>query len=506
MCFPNRPWLNGIVIFGGALLLSGAMGWQANCRAEEETAAPVGRELFLREWIPNDPRSHNGDGLGPMFNDSSCVACHNQGGTGGGGPRAKNAQILSALPMDLGLGGRTGGQLTPEEQQAALQRQREELKRIHPGLGTAGSLVLHRFSTEPEYAAFRGKLMGVERSLDGGFNGPPFGGQGSIGIDKNGVRRELTTILTASQLHDLNRARTEASPSRSFGFGGGMVGNVSILISERNTPALFGSGKIDAIPADVLLAAAEKTFEDFPEINGRVARLRDGRIGRFGWKAQKARLGDFVLTACAVELGLHVPDEPQSGLPFKPDYQPKGMDLDQRQCNALISFVAGLSQPVERKVEGAVEGEYLAGGRQLFTSLGCAACHTPQLGEVTGIYSDLLLHDLGPDLGDTGSYRSFLPNSTEDEELKTLLPLVESSEPVDESKLIGARRQEWRTPPLWGVRDSAPYLHDGRAATLEQAIALHGGEGENTARRYFRLKPAQRLQLTMFLASLTAPQ
>jgi CxxC motif-containing protein (DUF1111 family) len=76
----------------------------------------------------------------------------------------------------------------------------------------------------------------------------------------------------------------------------------------------------------------------------------------------------------------------------------------------------------------------------------------------------------------------------------------------DESKLIGAKQQEWRTPPLWGLRDSAPYLHDGRAATIEQAIALHGGEGENSARRYFRLKPAERLQLTLFLSSLTASE
>ena len=51
----------------------------------EEPRLAAGRELFLREWIPRDPRCHGGDGLGPVFNDSSCVACHNQGGTGGGG-------------------------------------------------------------------------------------------------------------------------------------------------------------------------------------------------------------------------------------------------------------------------------------------------------------------------------------------------------------------------------------------------------------------------------------
>lgn len=62
----------------------------------KEAPSISGREIFLREWIPNDPRSHGGDGLGPVFNDSSCVACHNQGGAGGGGPASKNVNIVSA--------------------------------------------------------------------------------------------------------------------------------------------------------------------------------------------------------------------------------------------------------------------------------------------------------------------------------------------------------------------------------------------------------------------------
>ncbi len=59
--------------------------------------APSGHELFTREWLPNDARAHGGDGLGPVYNDSSCVACHNQGGTGGSGPASKNVDILTAF-------------------------------------------------------------------------------------------------------------------------------------------------------------------------------------------------------------------------------------------------------------------------------------------------------------------------------------------------------------------------------------------------------------------------
>ena len=58
-----------------------------------------GRELFVREWLPNDSRAHGGDGLGPVFNDSSCVACHNQGGIGGGGAASKNVDIITAFPL-----------------------------------------------------------------------------------------------------------------------------------------------------------------------------------------------------------------------------------------------------------------------------------------------------------------------------------------------------------------------------------------------------------------------
>src|SRR5687767_5713675 len=56
-----------------------------------------GGELFNREWLPGDARAAGGDGLGPVFNDTSCVACHNQGGVGGGGPSSKNVDVVSVF-------------------------------------------------------------------------------------------------------------------------------------------------------------------------------------------------------------------------------------------------------------------------------------------------------------------------------------------------------------------------------------------------------------------------
>ena len=62
------------------------------------------------------------------------------------------------------------------------------------------------------------------------------------------------------------------------------------------------------------------------------------------------------------------------------------------------------------------------------------------------------------------------------------------------------------TPPLWGFRDSGPYLHDGRAETLEQAVALHGGQGQAASEAFMRLLPRERLQVEAFLKSLVAPR
>ena len=56
-----------------------------------------GKALFLEEWSPGAPSRHGGDGLGPVYNDTSCVACHNLGGSGGAGPASKNVDLLSAI-------------------------------------------------------------------------------------------------------------------------------------------------------------------------------------------------------------------------------------------------------------------------------------------------------------------------------------------------------------------------------------------------------------------------
>ncbi len=254
--------------------------------------------------------------------------------------------------------------------------------------------------------------------------------------------------------------------------------NLSLV--ERNTPPLFGLGQVDAIPSEVLVAAAEKQPRD---VQGRVGRTREGRIGRFGWKAQIPSLHEFVRVACANELGLEVPGHPQATSPLSPGSKAKGLDLTEADCDALVSYVRTLPAPVVVDPDGPQGNEDLREGRRLFDEVGCATCHAPTLGEVKGIYSDLLLHDMGQSLSDSGSSYGIDGPDTP----------------------MGPKPREWRTPPLWGYRDSGPYLHDGRAQGLEEAVALHDGQARSSAHRFFSLSWRERAQVEAFLKSLVAP-
>src|SRR5262249_38967818 len=97
-----------------------------------------GEVLFAREWAPAHPGTHGGDGLGPVFNDTSCVACHRLGGPGGAGPESKNAVILTANPPNAKF-----------------------YATIHPAFANTSSVVLHRHGTEPAYASWRQRFYDV---------------------------------------------------------------------------------------------------------------------------------------------------------------------------------------------------------------------------------------------------------------------------------------------------------------------------------------------------------
>ena len=388
-----------------------------------------GRDLFHMSWEPGHPAEAGGDGLGPLYNEASCVACHNQGGTGGGGSIDKNVVLLVAEG--------------PAGQERGASVFRGESEDLHPGFRAGPSVVLHRYATAP--------------------------------ADKKRLEKigDYTAIQTRFDLIGLRK-------------------------TERSTPPLFGSGALDAIADKSLLDAAARKFEEFPEIKGRVARVKDGRIGRFGWKAQVATLRDFVLSACANELGLESPGRHQASLATAKEFDPSkiGLDLDARQADLMVAFVRELPRPVFRTPENVLSygpmGITPERGRSVFDRTGCAACHAPRLGGVDGLYSDLLLHDLGPGLAGSGAYYG---DSSPGRSVE--LAARPASGPAGST--------EWRTPPLWGVASSGPYLHDGRASTLDEAIRAHGGEAGTTVERYGKLVRADQQSLLAFLRSLSAP-
>jgi CxxC motif-containing protein (DUF1111 family) len=398
----------------------------ARPQAVDREMARAGEVLFHHEWQANDPLCAGGDGLGPVFNATSCVACHNLPRPGGAGGLEHNVTTFTVRDQRPGSAPREG------VVHAFAVSHRETLKDVHPDL-------------------------------------PP--------ISRPSLDQLVVLTGSRSNNHCL---------ARSFPRG--------VHISQRNTPALFGARLIDAIPERVIVAGekaqrikwgmASPDDEEVPV--GRALRLASGRVGRFGWKAQTASLSDFVQAACANELGLSNPGHPQPRPLGKPDYPERGLDLTKEQCDQLTAFVASLPTPVERLPDAHAASEATA-GKQIFIAIGCADCHTPNLGSVEGIYSDLLLHRMGPDLVGGGSYG----------EPPAPLPDGSSGE--------GPSPGEWRTPPLWGVADSAPYLHDGRAATQEEAIQLHGGQGQRSAQRFKQLAAADQARLVAFLKTLRAP-
>ena len=393
--------------------------WAPRAGAEVKAA---GRALFEHEWEPHD-RLAGGDGLGPVFNERSCVACHFQGGVGGGGSNQQNVTSFEARPT----------------------HDRPEIQ---------GGLV-HKFAVENHF-------------LDSGTALREL-----FPIVPDGVRvRGICQVLTR---HDFDPVRTETV----------------------NSPPLFGAGWIDRLSSKSLrhaslkaslARAGEELTARFDGIGpGRLRQLPGGAIGKFGWKAQFATLEEFVAAACANEIGLGNPGMEQARPLGRCDYPSVDPDLDRTQFRALLAFVDTLDRPEEVAPPTAEGRDRAARGKRLFATVGCTACHLPEVGGLAGAYSDFRLHRLNEFLGLAhGGYVEDTPDLP--------LPPFEHPDPA-----------EWKTPPLWGVADSAPYFHDGGSPTLEAAILRHLGDAKPVTDAYRALGPDGQAAILEFLATLKAP-
>lgn len=210
------------------------------------------------------------------------------------------------------------------------------------------------------------------------------------------------------------------------------------------------------------------------EINGKY-------IGRFGKKGAAYDLHQQTAQAYNEDIGItstYEAFDTHSGLAIDPEV------TDQTVLD-VVFYLKTLKAPIPRNTNQA---EILS-GRNIFLEIGCGKCHRPEM--KTGIspvaalsektfypYTDLLLHDMGPGLDDGYTEGS-------------------------------ARTSEWKTPALWGLglskfSQGGGYflLHDGRARSIEEAIVLHGGEGQTSAEKYQSLTETDRRNLITFLESL----
>ncbi len=311
-------------------------------------------------------------------------------------------------------------------------------------------------------------------------HGVPAGGGGSarvvtrIGSDVDGVYDELTH-LGGSLLQ-----------TQGVGIQGERVPQAANIVARRRSPPLFGLGFVDATDDSTFIALAAAQAARNDGTAGRVALVQNilagmKTVGKFGWKAQVPTLQQFAGDAYVNEMGITNPMFPSEVCPsgdcnlLKNNRVPVIND-DGTDTNAIADFMRFLGEPPR----GVITPDSIA-GEAVFSRIGCDSCHTPAL--QTGAnanpalnrityhpFSDFLLHDMGP--------------------------------LADGIAQDGAGPREMRTAPLWGLRGTARFLHDGRASTMEAAIEAHDGQALAAATRFKALNPAERAQLVLFLRSL----
>jgi hypothetical protein len=245
------------------------------------------------------------------------------------------------------------------------------------------------------------------------------------------------------------------------------------VFEQRQSPSLFGLGFLDAIPDSEILSREDPDDLDGDGIRGVARRIDVGgveEIGHFGWKAQIPDIVDFIRDAMGAELGLTTTDDGRGfGLRMDADLV-ADPELSQGDLDDMAFFLSNLASPQR----GGSQAPELPVGEMLFATIGCATCHVPTLASALGpvdLYSDLLLHDVMPD-----DFRGM-------------------AEP-------GAGVGLYRTPPLWGARKTSPYMHDGRAETLEEAILHHHGEADAVRQDFEALSAQDRAALLLFVGDL----
>lgn len=397
----------------------------------------MGNNFFNDNWVTAPASTTARDGLGPLFNAQSCSSCHFRDGRAQ--PPAGPDDPERGLLVRLGLVGDDG-----------------EVVPTHPTYG--------------------------DQLQDRAIDGVPV--EGSIVItttERTGTYDDGTPYTLLEPHYEVVDAEGRPFPD-------------DVAVSPRIAPAMFGVGLLEGVPAGAIVAAADPDDADGDGISGRAPMLVDAEtgelvLGRFGWKASQATLDDQNASAFRADIGVTTtlrPEQPCTDAQPECRAAPDGgePEVPDERLGRVTFYTRTLAVPARRDV-GATETDR---GEEVFRRIACSSCHSPTLetgpSEVEALseqtirpWTDMLLHDMGPDLADRRP----------------------------EGDAEGA---EWRTPPLWGlglletVNGHTRLLHDGRARSIEEAILWHGGEAEATRDRFLALDAADRRALLAFLESL----
>lgn len=319
--------------------------------------------------------------------------------------------------------------------------------------------------------------------------------------------------------HD-NRAGQFINPSIQINDGATTVPNRS-LVNDRSICAqaqehvpstetihtfrmslnTLGDGFVESIPDSTLIAlAAQESAMSNGRIHGEAIQVpiaeASGKtgVGRFGWKDQHASLLSFAGDAYLNEQGITNRLDPTDSTQLckttsDPEDVPDG-PANMADIDHFAQFMRGtMTPPVDATLMATADAQ---AGKQIFTQIGCATCHTPSIltaptgtamdggafivpdalgNKIIHPYSDFLLHNVGTGDG------------------------IVQNGPADTA-------QKLRTPPLWGLRTHDRLMHDGLSSTRENAIARHGGEAAGVISNYNRLSNRQQSQLLTFMNSL----
>ena len=400
-------------------------------------------------------------GLGPRFNLNACSGCHLQPAVGGSGP-----------------------------------------------------------TTNPQFTAVSTAMAGPNNTIPTFIlqNGPtrearfPFFFNSNGTVNTSAPNGGVETIFTVSGLQGTANCSISQPP-----FAAAQAANN--IIFRIPTP-VFGAGLIENLDDSTLIAVHTANAANGLGISGAFNHNgNDGTIARFGWKAQNKSLLIFAGEAYNVEMGISnemfqqdrpLPEEDVSGRGLPPgclNLATTGYPEDTTNFQADTSTTPGttaanatilsdveafaqfmrlLAPPVPSTTTpgGATS---IANGRSLFTSVGCAVCHTPAInstqpskitsglsGQSVAAFSDFEIHHMGTRLADNVSQG-------------------------------GAGGDQFRTAPLWGLGQRAFFLHDGSQTSVYSAIDSHrstGSEATQVVTNFFNLSTSQQQDVLNFLRSL----